>query len=402
MLTGNAIISLYEKLETIEDARDIRGRKYPLAYIFLFIVIGYLMGKTDFVNMEHVLKLRQDDLRSVIKPFLGIPSHDTFSRIVRITDEKEVRYALLDWIFAIFKGDDHIAIDGKGVRAATDKICKKETPYILNALHTGYQLVMGQFKIEEKTNEITGIPELLRMLDIKDITITIDAIGTQTTIAEQIVEQGGHFVLPVKGNQGNTMDSITLYMEDQINARKKSLENQEYESDYKEKLFVYEDVENNHGRCEHRTYYLSTNIDCIKGTGFKDVRAIGYVIRERSIPKKSKDGMINGFEKSIDKIAYIMDREMSAKELAKYVRDHWKIENSLHWVLDNVFKEDRSTAKKGNAIANISFFKKVAYNIIRLYKMAQPDRSFEYVLDEFNNDINLIKEYVINGIESLY
>lgn len=403
MIAGNVIISLYEKLEIIEDSRDIRGRKYPLAYVLLLIVIGYLMGKTDFVNMEHILKLRQKELSKVMENFKGIPSHDTFSRVMRMTDEKEVSYALLDWISAILKGrGGHIAIDGKGICAATDKISKKGTPYVLNALHTGYEFVMGQMKIDEKTNEITGIPELLRLLDIKDTTITIDAIGTQTAIAKQIVNQGGHYVLPVKGNQGNTMDNITVYMDDLIKDMNKQIENPLYEREYKEEVLFYEDTANSHGRIEHRSYYLSNNTSCIKNKEFKEVKAIGYVVRERQIPRKSKDGKNIEYEESVDKIAYIMDRVMPAMEFARYVRDHWKIENTLHWVLDNSFKEDRSTAKKGNAIANISFFKKVAYNIVRIYRMTHSNKSVEYVLDEFNSDIDLIKKYVINGIESLY
>lgn len=388
----------------IDDPRDTRGKKYVLAYILTLIIIGYLIGKTDFVNMEHVFKLRKKELKKILgKQYMGIPSHDTFSRVMRLIDEKEMRYALLDWMSAIVRNKGaHIAIDGKGVRAAAEKVRKQGTPYIVNAIHTGLKFVIGQLKIDEKTNEITGIPALLKLLDIENTVITIDAIGTQTAIADLIVNRRGHYVLPVKENQGNTQDAIEVYMNDVILEHEKKQKNPLYEHDYRECISACTDSENNHGRYESRKYYISYEIKCLEGMKFKNVNAIGYVVRERKMPLKDKEGNIIGYEESTDRIAYIMDQKLKVEQFAGYVRDHWKIENSLHWVLDNTFKEDRSTAKKGNAIGNISFLRKVAYNIIRLYKMKYADRPFEYVRDEFNNNLGLIKEYVIDGIESLY
>lgn len=403
-MAGNVIISLYEKLEGIKEPRDPRGRKYEMPYILTLIIIGFLIGKTDFVNMEHVFKLRQNEIKSIFgKKYRGIPSHDTFSRVMRLIEENEMTYAILDWMSAIVHNKGaHIAIDGKGVRAAAEKVRKQETPYVINAIHAGYKFVIGQLKIDEKTNEITGIPDLIRLLDIKDTVITIDAIGTQTAIANKILAQGGHFVLPVKQNQGNTQDAISLYMNDLIMEHEEKKINPLYESNYKEPLLLYEDNEKSHGRYEHRTYYISYETKCLEGLNFKKVSAIGFVVRDRKKPQKDKEGNIIGYEECTDRIAYIMDQKLSVQEFAGFVRNHWRIENSLHWVLDNTFKEDRSTAKKGNAIGNISFLRKVAYNIIRIYKMKCSDKAFEYVQDEFSNNINLIKGYVIDGIESLY
>lgn len=402
-MAGNVTVSLFERLTTIDDPRDKRGKKYPLPYLLSLIVIGFLIGKTDFVNMEHVFRKRQKGLKKIFgKYYAGVPSHDTFSRIMRMIPEEEMRYALFDWIAGIIsvkKG--HIAIDGKGLRAATEKNRKQTTPYILNALHVGYKFVIGQLKINEKTNEITGIPKLLKFLDIEDTVITIDAIGTQVGIAELIVKRGGHYVLPVKENQSKTVDAIASFMSDRILEEKKKNENPLYESDYDDVVHMCEDYEHDHGREEHRTYYLSTNLQCIKGLNFKNVKAIGFIIRERKMPVKDEDGKMIRYEESVDRISYIMDQELSVQEFAGYVRGHWRIENSLHWVLDNTFKEDRSTAKKGNAINNISFLRKVAYNLIRIFKMREIEKSFEYVQDEFNNDIDLIKKYVIEEIERL-
>lgn len=140
---------------------------------------------------------------------------------MRIIPEEEMRYALFDWMAGIISVKGHIAIDGKGLRAATEKKRKQTTPYILNALHVGYKFVIGQLKINEKTNEITGIPKLLNLLDIEDTVITIDAIGTQVDIAELIVCRGGHYVLPVKENQGKTVEAIAGFMNDRILEEKK-------------------------------------------------------------------------------------------------------------------------------------------------------------------------------------
>lgn len=402
MLEGNVIISLYEKLSMIDDPRDSRGKKYDLSYILILIIIGFLMGKNDFVNIEHVLKMKQSELKAMIPGFKGIPSHDTFSRVTRNIKANEINYALFDWMEAIIKNKGkHIAIDGKGVRAATEKVKGQNTPYVINAFLTEEKLVVGQYKIDEKTNEISGIPRLLKLLDIKDAIITIDAIGTQTAIVNQIIEAGGHFVLPVKGNQGATQEAIEEYMKDLILEDEKKRKNQSYERDYSEILQYLEEFEDNHGRNERRRYYVSYNTESMNDTKFKKIKGIGYIIRQRKIPKQDTNGYLLGYDESCEEIAYIMDQPLTVEEFAKTVRDHWGIE-SFHWVMDNAFMEDRSTAKKGNAIANISFLRKVAYNIIRLYKMRIADKPFEYVQDEFSHNMSLTKSFVLDGIESFY
>lgn len=402
MKRGNKVIELREFFNTIEDPRDIRGKVYPLHYVLSLIIIGFLWGKNDFVNIEHCLKNKKKDLKKIMDITYGIPSHDTMSRLMRIIKEKEMIYAIMDWMAALVKSNHgHIAIDGKGIRAGAEKSRQQRTPYILNAIDVHYKFVIGQISINEKTNEISGIMAILNLLEIRNQTITIDAIGTQTEIINKILDEGGHYVLPVKKNQGTTMDNIAIYMCDLIEDKLKVKKQPNYVSEYEEELYEYQESESTHGRMERREYYLSYRVSCINKKRFGSVKAVGYVIRTREIPVKNETGEILSYEKSKDEIAYIMDQKLDVKVFAEYVRNHWKIENSLHWVLDNTFKEDRATIRKGNALANTSLLRKVSYDIIRICK-TQEDKSFEYIRDEFRDNIEKIKEYVIDGIESFY
>lgn len=330
----------------------------------------------------------------------GIPSHDTMSRFMRMIDENALLYEAMDWMAALVKSvEGHIILDGKGIRAAIEKNRGQLTQYIMNAVDAQHEFVIGQIKIDEKTNEISGIMQILQLLELKNQTVTIDAIGTQTKIVDEILNAGGHIVLPVKKNQGTTQDSIADYMCNLIKDKEKVKDNPNYESDYKEAMYTYVESEKGHGRYDKREYYLSYNTDCMKGTGFNGIEAVGYVIRTRKIERTNRDGT-NACQESREETAYIMDSKLSVEEFAKFVRSHWFIENKLHWVLDNTFKEDRSTIRKGNALANTSLLRKISYDIIRLCK--EDNQSFEYMCDDFRDNLEYIKKYIKNGIESLY
>lgn len=386
----------------IKDPRDPRGKKYPLDYLLTLIIIGFMWGKNDFVNIEQRLIKKKKDLAKIMDLSYGIPSHDTMTRIMRMIPENEILYAAMEWMAAVVKSKEgHIAIDGKGIRAAAEKVCEQRTPYILNVLDTEYKFVIGQLKIYEKTNEITGIMSILDIVDIVNQTVTIDAIGTQADIVEKILKEGGHYVLPVKKNQGNTEDNITKYMCDIIKDKEKVQQQPDRVSEYEEELYYYSDYEKSHGRIEKREYYLSHKVKCVKGTKLKGVKAVGYVKCSVKEPIRDEKGKIVSYKESDDEIAYIMDKELGVKAFAEFVRDHWRIENSLHWVLDNTYREDRSTIRKGNALENTSLIRKVSYDIARIYQMRNAG-SFECIRDDFRDDMQITKSYIMDGIESLY
>lgn len=366
----------------MEDPRDNRGKKHDFVEILVLIVIGFLIGKTDFVNMAHCLEKERDSLKEFLVLKNGIPSHDTFSRIMRIIEPQSLMYHVCDWFSCLAdRKGTHIAIDGKGILAAARKNQGGKTPYIVNALETATKTVLMQLKVGDKTNEITTIPELLKYMELEDVTVTTDAIGTQKEIIRVILEKGGHYVLPVKENQALLLEEVKLYIEDAIERRDGELD-------------VFEDTCQCHGRIERRKYFAIRNHSCITEKGYQSAVTIGKVWRNRKINTYRSDGEPEKTTESVEQVYYISDRELKAEEFARYVREHWKVEDSLHWVLDNTFREDRSTAKKGNATENLALMRKVAYNIIRLHERVMPGHSIEYLIDELKYDLPQIMKYI--------
>lgn len=361
----------------IEDPRDKRGKKHELSEILALCVIGFLLGKTDFVNMEHCLRKELEQLRKFFPLKNGIPSHDTFSRVMRMMDSKELVFLICDWFCCLVPTrGGHLAIDGKGILAAAEKNRRGNTPYIINVLDTASKLVVMQLKVGDKTNEMATVPELLRYLDLEGATVTLDAVGTQKEIVREIIKRGGHYVLPVKENQPLLLEEIRSFIEDLL-------------KEGGERIEEYKEGEKDHGRIEQRKYYVSHETGCIMDKGFGSVKTIGkvYRLRERVI-------LGDKSEREEQTVYYICDQELSAEELAACVREHWRVENSLHWILDNCMREDRSTARKGKAIENISLMRKAAYNILRLHEKKMPGRSMEYLIDELRYDIPMIIQYM--------
>lgn len=369
-------------LSYVEDPRDRRGKKHDLCEILALTVIGFLLGKTDFVNMEHCLRKEEEGLRRFLPLKNGIPSHDTFSRVMRILDSQELLFLICDWFCCLSPAQGgHLAVDGKGILAAAEKNRHGNTPYLLNVLDAASSMVLMQLKVGDKTNELGTLPELLKYLDLEGRTVTIDAIGTQKEVLWGIVGRGGHFVLPVKENQPLLLEEIRTFMEDE---------------EEKRGMGEFHEESKGHGRVEKRVIRVSHNTTCIMDKGFRCVKTIGKVERERG--KIMYQGERMEIEKERQTVYYISDLELGAEELGRYVREHWKVENELHWVLDNCLKEDRSLARKGNAVQNLGLMRKAAYNILRLHGQKMPGRSMEYLIDELRYDIPMIIQYLSSSL----
>jgi len=380
---ANVIQSLWESLSFLEDPRDSRGKKHDLREMIVLIVVGFLLGKTDYTNMAHCLRMIENNLREYLCLKNGIPSHDTFSRVVRILDSHQLIYAICDWFCQLTDiHGKHLIIDGKGILAAAEKNRNKKTPYIMNVLEAASKMVLMQLRVGEKTNEIVGIGKLLDYIDVDDSVVTIDAIGTQKEIMKKIIKKKGHFVLPVKGNQHNLCSDIALYLDDAVKSGNLHIQK------------LSDSISNDHGREEKRIYYSTNDISCILDDEYRMIKTIGKVIRERTYYIYDEEGHIIGKKKTSDETIYVSDLVMDVKTMSEYIRRHWLIENSLHWVLDNTFKEDRSTNKKGNSMENTALLRKVAYNIIRLHQSKQDNCSFEYIIDEFTYNISTIMSYI--------
>lgn len=370
--------SLFKIFSNIEDPRDNRGKKHLLIHVIILAIYGILCGYEDFTNMSYFLKKKESELTKEFGLLNGVPSHDTFSAVFRILNPKEFMDLFIQWTKQIIvnkttKEGKHIAIDGKAIKSATDKVNNGNIPYIVSAFLTDIGISIGQCKVDDKSNEITAIPELLDLIDIKDSTITIDAIGTQTKIVNKIIEKDGHYCLSVKENQLLLYNDIKDYFDYAINDEEES-----------ENISSYRTAEKNHGRIETRSYYISKRVDFIKEYhNWKNIAFIGMVIREREINNN----------KSTEKHYYILDKVKDAKELAKFTRSHWQIENKLHWILDVVFNEDHSTSKKDNAIENVSIVRKIVFNLTKLDPEMAKKTTKKKMID-YMYDLSLYKKLI--------
>ena len=367
--------TLAEIFGAIEDPRDTRGQRHKLLDIFILTVFGLLWGHTDFTNMVIELKYHEPYFIELLGLANGIPSHDTFSAAFSIINPSEFLECFIQWIVELTRaGGKHIAIDGKAVRAACEKVYGKKVPMLINALMVDTGICLGQLRVEAKTNEIKGIPELLGWLDIEGAVVTTDAIGCQKEIVKTILKKGADFVLPVKDNQPALNDDIRLEMEMVIakqqleaeRAKKSAAKGFTVATPLTDKLGIYQEYEKGHSRIERRTYYVWNDASCILKDEWPEVASVGMAVRERLVIHRDENGEIINEKPTTETETYIISRHMNADEFGCYSRSHWAIENSLHWVLDDALREDRCTARKGHATENLGLMRKIIYNLLKL------------------------------------
>jgi len=359
----------------IEDPRDNRGKRHKLLDIFILTVFGLLWGHTDFTNMVIELRYHEVYFTELLGLSNGIPSHDTFSAAFSVINPQEFMECFIQWIVELTgpKGK-HIAIDGKAIRAACEKVYQKRVPILINALMVDTGICIGQLKVDAKTNEIKGIPELLRWLDLKGAVVTTDAIGCQKEIIRILKGKGADFVLPVKDNQANLYKDIRLELDTiRIEQEIEALHAKEFAAKgifiatpLTDKLGIYQETEKDHSRIDRRTYYLWNETSCLSREEWPEVVGVGMVIRERLNIHRGENGEILDEKPTTETEAYIISKQMKAEEFACYSRKHWAIENSLHWVLDDALREDRCTARRGHATENLALMRKIVYNLLKL------------------------------------
>ena len=360
---------------TIEDPRDNRGKRHKLLDIIILSIFGLLWGHTDFTNMVLDLKYKEDYFTELLELENGIPSHDTFSAAFSIINPAEFLECFIQWLVELTRTEGkHVAIDGKAVRAACEKVYRKKVPVLINALVVDTGICIGQLKVEAKTNEIKGIPELLGWLDLAGAVVTVDAIGCQKEITKLLAGKGADFVLPVKDNQLNMHKDIQLEMDTVIadqraeaaTAKKYAQKGTKIEMPLTSKLGIHQENDQGHSRIERRTYYVWNDPTCINTEEWPEVAGIGMVVRERLVIHRDEDGEILEERPTVERETYILSRHMSAEEFGCYARGHWSVENSLHWVLDDALREDRCTARKGHATENLGLMRKIVYNLLKL------------------------------------
>lgn len=420
---------LIEHMRAVPDPRCGRKTKHDHAEVLVCLIIGFLKGRTTIRRSLNWCRRHVRWLKTHITLENGVASAPTASRLLSGLDEELFALEFMEWIGEIVNTRGlHLAIDGKALRGAMEKVKDSRTLMVMNAIDVVTGLVVAQLPIQNKECELTAIPELLRLLDIRGSTITTDAIGTQTVIMEQILEQGGHFVLPVKRNQPQSYEDILKYLGEMSEDSERMEQDRTYRPRNPELQEKYErsyHLEKNRDRYEYRWYSVCTDNRVLLRAQkeWRFIKTVG-LIRQIRIPlERDKEGnditpdvetfLKNGSrrrpkpvrgdsaESDLQEVGIISDRELTADEMGEIKRAHWSIENRLHHVLDDTFREDRSPAKKSKN--NLALLRKYAYNILRIAMLSGDcEGTMTEEMDTFCDDLTLIEKYVFNGIESYY
>jgi predicted transposase YbfD/YdcC len=331
------------------ELTDPRRRKvmYPLINVVVIAMCAVICGADDFVAIAEFGEKKRQWFARFLDLRNGIPSHDRFNAILAAIKPAEFEKCFLNWITALQDITDGqvVAIDGKTLRRSFDAASGKAAIHMVSAWATANQISLGQVVVDEKSNEITAIPKLLEMLEISGCLVTIDAMGCQTEIARQIVAGGADYVLAVKGNQPTLQQGIEEFF------------NEHLEDDFaRTQVRRYQTEEEGHGREEERYYTICpVPEDLPDRDRWAKLKAIGMAV---SSTKR------NG--KECNEIRYyILSKYLSGRRFAEAVREHWGIENRLHWQLDVTFQEDQCRIRKGHADENFSTLRRTALSMLK-------------------------------------
>lgn len=346
--------SLVGCMREVPDPRAPYNQKHKFLDIIIIAVTAILCGMDTWNEIEDWACSKEDWLRTFLELPGGIPSHDTINRVFQMMEPDKFHDAFFRWTGAVAgQIEGVVAIDGKTIRRSRDEAKGNRPAHVVSAWASEASLVLGQMRVEEKTNEIKAIPELLEILCLKGCIVTIDAMGTRKEIAETIIDKGADYILQVKGNQETLPEDISLYFEKDIFLRKKK--ELEKEGRYSREMDF------DHGRQEIREYYVENDIEWLKGNhpGWKGLNGIGAcisTITERGVTTTAVSYSIYSQE------------GLEAKAYGRERRSHWGIENSLHWVLDIGFREDESRMRAGNAAENVNVLRHIGTNLLKQEK----------------------------------
>jgi len=340
----------------IRDPRIGNAKRHKLIDILVIAICAVICGADGWSDIELFGKNKQGWLKKFLELPNGIPSHDTFGRVFALISPEEFRRSFMEWVQAIneLTQGQVVAVDGKQLRGSGDKANGRQAINLVSAWATANQLVLGEVKVDENSNEITAIPRLLQMLDLSGCLVTIDAIGTQTEIARQIVEQGGDYLLAVKENQGRLYEDLEYLFQ---------LERQQ---DFRQSPFTYaKQVNKNHGRLEIRQCWATSAAEYLdylrEGSKWRGLKTLAMIVTERW----------EGDKIEVKTRYFISSLPAPAKTILKSKRSHWSIENQLHWILDIAFQEDDSRVRKDHAPENFAILRHMALNLLKQEKTAK-------------------------------
>jgi predicted transposase YbfD/YdcC len=346
-MTEKTETTIAHHFSTLTDPRQKGKIRHKLLDIVTIAICAVISGADDYTEIALYGEEKREWLGTFLELPNGIPSHDTFARTFAMISSDEMEKSFLSWVNGVFEKTNGrvVAIDGKTLRRSHDRSSGKAAIHMVSAWAAENNITLGQVQTDQKSNEITAIPELLKLLDISGCIVTIDAMGCQKKIAAQIVGQGADYVFSLKGNQGNMHDDIELFFEDALNRKFKDMEHGYLET-----------VEGDHGRVETRKYYTVEDIDWLDGKDkWTKLKTIGMVQSERYSDGKT----------TIENRYFISSLASGTECFANAVRSHWGIENTCHWILDIAFREDDCRKRKGNSAANFSRVRRMAMNLLK-------------------------------------
>ena len=353
-LESKEVQGMVSCFEELPDPRSSINRLHLLVDVIVISICGVVAGADGPAAIEEWAHTKKDWLRKHLRLPHGIPSHDTIGRVLDALQPEAFQECFLAWLQALVGSDaegenasneTHVAIDGKTLRRSHDRQRGLKPLHLVSAWATEQGISLGQLATEEKSNEITAIPELLDRLDLENAIVSIDAAGCQKNIANKIIEGGGDYVLALKGNQETLYQAVQDYFDEQV------------ERDFDGVVYSYwEEQEKRHGRLDKRYYYQLTIPPNLLGREkWRGLKTLGVAIR-----MSEEDG-----EETIDTRFYISSLRRSIRPFARSVRGHWGIENTLHWCLDMTFREDESRVRSRRSADNLAWLRRLALTLLK-------------------------------------
>ena len=340
----------------LPDPRINRTKDHALIDILVIAVCTLLCGGETFNDMEDFGVAKQDWFKTFLTLRNGIPSHDTFNRLFAALDPKAFLDCFQRWTQSLRQAvpQEIVALDGKALRRALGQ--DRSIPYVVSAWAEENSLVLGQLKVADKSNEITAVPELLRALDLSGCIVTLDAMGCQKKIAQEVIEADANYVLALKGNHETVHQEVQSFLDDTLAQRQAPRRPGVAVSPAVGRLASLETIEKDHGRHETRRYYQSDELiwfaDRSKWEGLQSVGMV-EALRE-----------VNG-PQTRERRYYLSSLPLGVETFARAVRGHWGVENKLHWTLDVWFREDQSRARTGHAAENLATLRRLALNLLK-------------------------------------
>lgn len=372
MTTDNEIATLTSYFENVDDPRRDEGKRHPLISMIVMALCAVIGHADTWPEVEEFAQTKAAWFQQFLALPHGIPSHYTFRRVFMLLDPEQLQQAFLTWVKAVqeITGGDVIAIDGKTLRRAFTQGGKKGAIHMVNAWSSHNHLVLGQVKVDAKSNEITAIPNLLEMLILKGCIVTIDAMGCQREIAQHILEKEADYLLALKKNQGTLYDDVDHLF---TYARAENFDQPHMD--------FAQQIGKGHGRVENRQCWVVADPEWLaylrRQHDWPQLRTIIKVEARRSTDDKRR---------KTDKRYYISSLAPDATQILEATRAHWGVENKVHWILDIAFREDESRLRKGHGQENLAALRRWALNLIRQEKSVKKSIKTKRLKAGWDND----------------